>query len=107
MKNMTRWLAVSFCTATLGAGLAFADHNSAANRQKRQQKRISEGAGSGELTKKEAWKLEKNAAKIHRSVVKDRHDGGKFTAKERIKAQKKLNKQNRAIARQKHDKQTQ
>ena len=105
MRKMTCWLAVSVCTATLGAGLAFADNNSAANRQKKQQKRINEGVESGELTKKEALRLEKNSAKIHRSIAKDRRDGGKFTARERIKAQKRLNKQNRAIARQKHDKQ--
>ena len=105
MRNMTCWSAVSVCTATLGAGLAFADHPSVANRQKVQQKRINQGVESGELTKKEALRLEKNAAKIHRSIAKDRHDGGKFTVKERIKAQKRLNKQNRAIARQKRDKQ--
>ena len=105
MRNVTRWLTVSFCTATLGAGLAFADHHGAANRQKRQQKRITQGVKSGELTKKETLKLEKNAAKIHRSVAKDRRDGGEFTPRERVKAQKRLNKQSCAIARQKHDKQ--
>ena len=105
MRNMTRWMTVSVCTATLGAGLASADHPSVVNRQKRQQKRTHQGVKSGELTKKETLKLEKNAAKIHRSLVKDRHDGGKFTPRERAKAQKRLNKQSRAIARQKHDKQ--
>jgi len=105
MRNKTRWLTVSVCAATLGAGLAFADDLSVADRQKKQQERINQGVVNGELTKKEALRLERNAAKIHRSVAKDRRDGGKFTAKERKKAQKKLNKQNRAIARQKHDKQ--
>ena len=105
MRNVTRWLTAGLCTVTLGAGLAFADHHSAANRQKRQQKRIHQGVKSGELSGKETLKLERNAAKIHRSVAKDRRDGGEFTPRERVKAQKRLNKQSRAIARQKHDKQ--
>ena len=33
MRNVTRWLTVSFCTATLGAGLAFADHHGAAAKE--------------------------------------------------------------------------
>ncbi len=105
MRNMTRWLTVSVCTATLGAGLAFANHPNVANRQKQQQKRTIQGVKSGELTKKEVLKLERNAAKIHRSIVKDRRDGGEFTPRERAKAQKRLNKQSGAITRQKHDKQ--
>ncbi len=46
MRNMTRWMTVSVCTATLGAGLAFADHPNVANhanvanRQKQQQTRV-------------------------------------------------------------------
>ena len=105
MRNMTRWLAVSVCTATLGAGLAFANHPNVANRQKQQQKRIHQGVKSGELTKREALKLERNAAKIHRSIAKDRRDGGEFTPRERAKARKRLHKQSGAIARQKRDKQ--
>ena len=105
MRNMTRWMTVSVCTATLGAGLAFANHPNVANRQKQQQKRIHQGVESGELTKKETLKLEKSAAKIHRSAAKDRRDGGEFTPRQRAKAQKRLNKQSRAIVRQKHDKQ--
>ena len=105
MRNKARWLTVSVCAATFGAGLALADDLSVAERQKNQQKRINQGVANGELTKKEALRLERNSAKIHRSVAKDRRDGGEFTAKERMKAQKKLNKQNRAIARQKHDRQ--
>jgi len=105
MRNKTRWLTVSVCAATLGAGLALVDNPNVAERQKNQQERINQGVANGELTKKEALRLERNAAKIHRSVARDRRDGGKFTAKERIKARKKLNKQNRAIARQKHDRQ--
>ena len=106
MKKLTQWFTVSICTLTLGAGLALAK-DPPAERQKRQQRRIGQGVNSGELTKKETLKLERNAARIHRSVVKDRHDGGVFTPRERAKAHRKLNRQSRAIYRQKHDSQTQ
>ena len=105
MRNRTCWLTVSVCAATLGAGLAFADNPKVAERQKNQQERINQGVGNGQLTKREASRLGRNSAKIHRSIAKDRRDGGEFTAKERMKAHKRLNKQNRAIARQKHDRQ--
>lgn len=60
---------------------------------------------SGELTPRETVRLERNSARIHRSIARDRRDGGVFTPRERAKAQKKLNKQSRAINRQKHDRQ--
>lgn len=76
------------------------------NRQKAQQKRIRQGARSGELTPREARRLERNAARIHRSTRKDRIDGGAFTRKERAKAQRKLNRQSHEIRREKHDNQS-
>ena len=68
-----------------------------------QQKRIGHGVKSGELTKPEAVRLERNSARIHRSIRKDRVDQGVFTPRERAQAQRKLNRQSAAIARQTHD----
>ena len=106
MNKRTQWFTLSICTLTLGAGLALAK-DPVAQRQKRQQRRIGQGVSSGQLTKPETLRLERNSARIHRSIVKDRHDGGVFTPRERAKAQRKLNGQSRAIYRQKHDAQTQ
>ena len=103
MEKLTQWFTLGVCTLTLGAGLAFAKNPVA----QRQQRRIGQGVSSGQLTKPETLRLERNSARIHRSIVKDRHDGGVFTPRERAKAQRKLNRQSRAIYRQKHDAQTQ
>jgi hypothetical protein len=72
-------------------------------RQVQQQRRIAQGARSGELTRPEARRLERQSAAIHRSILRDRIDGGVFTPRERAKAQRRLNHQSRAIYRQKHD----
>ena len=74
-----------------------------AHGQKNQQQRIHQGVRSGELTAPEAARLQRGAARTHRSIVKDRHDQGVFTAKERAQAQRKLNRQSKRIAVQKHD----
>ncbi len=82
---------------------AFAAGPGAAGRQINQQKRIAQGARSGSLTRAETARLQSNAARIHRSVARDRRDQGVFTRRERALAQKRLNRQSRAIYRQKHD----
>ena len=58
---------------------------SVAARERKQQKRIQQGVVSGELTAKEAQKLEKREAKLHREIQKDRLDGGGLTVNERRK----------------------
>ena len=103
MKRFTRILSVTACALTVGAGLALAGGANVKARQIHQQRRIGQGVSSGELTRAETRRLEKNAAALHRSVVRDRIDGGVFTARERVKAQHRLNHQSRAIYRQKHD----
>lgn len=72
------------------------------NREKRQQRRIKQGVKSGELTKKEAAKLEAGQAKTHAMEAKAKSDG-KVTVKERAKLQRRENKTSRKIYRQKHD----
>jgi hypothetical protein len=106
MKKLIRWVTTISCVGLLGAGTLAARAPAVKNRQITQQKRIRQGVRGGELTPRETRKLERNAARIHRSVSKDRVDGGAFTPHERAKAQRKLNKQSRKIYREKHDNQT-
>ncbi len=74
------------------------------DRQKRQQKRIHQGVKSGELTKNEVKKLEKEQARIQRHETKAKSDG-EFTLKERAKIRKEQDKASIHIYKEKHDKQ--
>ena len=73
-------------------------------REHNQQARIKQGVKSGELTKREAVKLEKEQAKI-RVEEKAMKADGKVTAAERAKLQHDQNKASKRIYKQKHDKQ--
>lgn len=71
-------------------------------REARQDARIVQGVASGELTTREAVKLE--ARQAHIENVEDRAKAdGKVTAAERIKLERKQDRSSRAIHRQKHD----
>jgi len=72
-------------------------------RDKRQQGRIKEGVESGELTNKEAKKLEDRERRTEQKEAKDRVDGGGMTAAERAKKQKRENVDSAKVAKQKHD----
>jgi hypothetical protein len=100
MNKILSTLMIGGFALALSVGPALAQ-----GRQVKQQKRIGQGVRSGELTRPEARRLERNAVRVHRSIKRDRRDGGGFTPRERVKAQKKLNRQSRAIARQKRDNQ--
>ncbi len=76
MKNIIHRLTISIGAVSLGAGLALAAHPNVAERQVNQQQRIHEGMRSGELTKRETARLERNASRVHRSIARDRRDGG-------------------------------
>lgn len=71
-------------------------------RQANQEARIQQGVATGELTGKEAAKLEKGQAKVQAMKEKATADG-KVTPKERAKLAKAQNKQSKKIHRQKHD----
>jgi hypothetical protein len=73
-------------------------------RQANQEARIQQGVASGQLTNKEAAKLEAGQAKVQAKEDKAKSDGV-VTAKERAKLAKAQDKQSRKIAKQKHDKQ--
>jgi IS30 family transposase len=72
-------------------------------KQGAQQRRIRQGVASGELTRKEAIKLEREQGRINREIQRDRLDGGGLTATERKKANRKLNRSSTKIYREKHD----
>ena len=75
-------------------------------RQANQEKRIEQGVKSGELTTKEANRLEKREAKLQSDKEKAKADGV-VTKQERAKLQHEANRDSKAIYRQKHDAQKQ
>ena len=95
--------------ATLMAGLAFAVAAATVNaadvvdkRQERQQKRIGRGIESGQLTPREAARLEREQAKIAAEEKAFRSDG-KLSKAERKKLRRDQNRASRHIRREKHD----
>ncbi len=69
-----------------------------------QQKRIYQGVKSGELTKKEAVKLQRNQIKLQKNKKKAKADGI-VTKKKRAKLHRQANRNCKKIYIQKHDKQ--
>ena len=74
----------------------------ATKRQINQQERIHQGVKSGELTKGETIRLEKQQKKIQKDKVKAKSDGI-VTKKERAKLQAEENRASRNIHRKKHN----
>ncbi len=74
-------------------------------RQHRQQKRIAQGVRSGELTGREAVRLEREQARIARKEARFKSDG-ELTRRERAILHRDLNRSNRHIYGQKHDDQS-
>lgn len=73
-------------------------------REARQEQRIQQGAKSGELTPREAARLEKGQARVQRMETKAKSDGT-VTAQERKRIHREQSQQSKRIARQKHDRQ--
>jgi hypothetical protein len=73
-------------------------------RQANQAQRIEQGKKSGQLTRKEAARLEKGQARIQKMEDKAVSDG-KVTKKERRRIEHAQDVESRRIARQKHDQQ--
>lgn len=87
----------------IGGTAAFAQATpGVTKRQVNQQARIQEGVRSGELTGREAARLQMRQAKIRRDKQQAKADGV-VTPAERAKLQKEQNRASRAIYRQKHD----
>ena len=75
-------------------------------RADRQQKRIAQGAASGQLTPRETQHLEKGQAKLDKDIAKAEADG-RITRKEQARLNREENKNSRKIFRKKHNAQTQ
>ncbi len=73
-------------------------------RQANQQQRIDQGVKSGELTAKEAARLEKGQERVQKMEDKAKADGV-VTKQERARLQHAENVQSRHIAKEKHDRQ--
>lgn len=83
---------------------AFAQANTSGfdQRQVNQQQRIDQGVQSGQLTEREAARLDKGQERLQRMEDKAKVDGT-VTRQERTRLQHAENVQSRHIAKQKHD----
>jgi CRISPR/Cas system-associated endoribonuclease Cas2 len=73
-------------------------------RMQNQQRRIQQGINSGQLTPREAGRLQAQEAKIKQDELRMKSDG-KLTADERNKLNRELDRQSNRIHKQKHDRQ--
>lgn len=86
-----------------GRGCAAGHHKHGVNqRQRRQDRRIDGGVFSGELTRREFLRLEKEQYQIEREEARARRDGV-LTPRERAELQRELNQASRHIYRAKHN----
>lgn len=95
-------------TAALGLGALAAAMPAEARinqRQGHQQQRIYRGIGSGELTARETYRLERQQAHIARYEARSRADGGGLSWRERYRVERMQDRASRNIYRQKHDRQ--
>jgi hypothetical protein len=74
-------------------------------REHREELRIREGVRSGELTRREAARLQAEQARIRVDELYARRSGGELTARERLRLERELSRASRDIYRQKHDRQ--
>ncbi|MFY2560370.1 hypothetical protein ACN469_22350 [Corallococcus terminator] len=95
-----------WAVGTLVLGLLVALPASAAKadrRQVSQQARIVQGVKSGELTGREAVRLQAQHRELQKDIRQARADDGRLDAQERAGIQREQNQLNRRIQRQKHD----
>lgn len=83
--------------------LGLAQGHSINRRERNQQMRIRQGIRSGELTRAEVARLEREQARIRLAEARARHSGGEFTPRERARIQHQLNQSGRNIYWQKRD----
>lgn len=99
-KVVSFFIAVVF---VLGASVvSMAGQRGIDKREYREQRRINQGIRSGELTRREAGRLEAGLARIRIDERFARRDG-EITGRERERLNRELNRESRAIYRQKHD----
>jgi hypothetical protein len=90
-------------TFAIGASTVSLAHPRGVNsREHREQQRINQGIRSGELTRREARRVEAGLARIRIDERFARMDGH-LSPTERARLQRELNRESRSIYRQKHD----
>ena len=98
-------LKLTAIAAALFCGSAFAQTGTV-QRDVNQQRRIEQGVASGELTNREAARLERGQARDNAAQARARADG-KVGPNEQRRLQRQENRQSRRIYREKHDAQKQ
>ncbi|WP_298273543.1 hypothetical protein [Geobacter sp.] len=104
MKAKLVGLAAAGIVGIVTAGGVFAGTNDPGIQQREvnQQRRIDQGVASGQLTPREAGRLEARQAKIAQDEARMKSDGN-LTARERRQLQREQNRASRAIYRKKHN----
>jgi len=104
MKRIISVIALTLAAA-MTAGIACAaptDDPGIQQREQNQQQRIQQGIGSGQLTPREAGRLEAGQARIEQRESRMKADGV-LTRSERRKLTREQNRASRAIYRKKHN----
>ena len=108
---MKKLLGLGFACALLVLGLtadSFAQngrYHTVNKRQRTQQNRIYSGISSGELNRRESYRLERQQYRINRTEQRFRNSGDKLTWRERYILDQRQDRASRNIYRQKHDRQ--
>lgn len=102
---MTRTFALALTALVLVTGTAGADDTRRDWRSDRQQERIDQGIASGEVTNREAARLNAQQYRIDRRINRAEADGT-VTTREKVGIERAQNRASRNIWRQKHDAQT-
>lgn len=100
---MMKTLSVAVAVAVGVLMAAPAEAARADRRQVNQQARIVQGVKSGELTKREATRLEVQHLAVKREVHQARADDGHIDAAERARIERHQDRLSRRISVQKHD----
>ena len=106
MKKITTIVVTGSVALMLAGAPVFAastDDPRIQQREANQEKRIDQGIASGQLTPKEAGRLEARQAKIKQDETRMKADG-KLTKRERAKLAREQNKPSRRIFNKKHNK---
>jgi hypothetical protein len=80
-------------------------HHSINAREARQERRIYQGIESGQLTQREALRLDREQDRVESLEARYRRTGDGLSPRERMRLERDLNRTSRDIYRQKHDKQ--
>lgn len=103
-KAIAATVAAAFVLGMAGMSFAAANTPVADQRQINQQQRIDQGVQSGQVTQKEADRLNAQQKRIADRETKMKSDG-KLTKKERARLHRQQDRASKNIYKQKHDRQ--